>query len=198
MYLIPTHMMLFACMLFGLSAYRYNIFNRLAALKKYIKRVFWISLAIAVLLTLFNLAIAKHDYGFKKYFWSGMLVVLSTMVFIASAICWLYVAGKLKKFFASLGYFGKMTLTNYMVQNVISMFVFSGVGLGLYSNMHPAFYVGVAIVVYTLQVFFSRWWLAHYYYGPVEWIWRQLSYGKRLPVKKQNIQPEAALSGANL
>jgi uncharacterized protein len=171
-------------MLFGLSAYRYNIFNRLPSLKKYIKRVFWISLSIAVLLTAFNMLIAKHNYPFKKYFSSGMMLVLSTMVFIASSVCWLYVAGKLKRFFTSLEYFGKMTLTNYMVQNVISMFIFSGAGLGLYSNMHPAFYIGLAVVVYTLQAFFSKWWLTHYCYGPVEWLWRQLSYARRLPLKK--------------
>ena len=74
-----------------------------------------------------------------------------------------------------------------MVQNVISFFVFSGAGLGLYNTMHPAFYVGLAIGVYILQVIFSKWWLNHYNYGPVEWLWRQLSYGKRLPIKKERV-----------
>ncbi len=189
-YLIPIHLCLLACMLFGLAAYRYNMFNRLPQLKKQVKRTFWISLAVTLVLTAVDMLSWYGHLSYIKYFNFHMMRIFSTMVFIASSVCWLYIAGKLKRFFISLAYFGKMTLTNYMMQNVISMFVFSGVGLGLYNTMHPAFYVGLAIVVYILQMFFSKWWLTHYYYGPVEWVWRQLSYGKRLPIKKE--KPQAA------
>jgi uncharacterized protein len=41
------------------------------------------------------------------------------------------------------------------------------------------------LVIYIIQVYFSRWWLQHYRYGPVEWVWRQLSYNKKLPIKKE-------------
>jgi hypothetical protein len=41
-----------------------------------------------------------------------------------------------------------------------------------------------ALVIYVAQIYFSKWWLSKYRYGPIEWVWRQLSYGKRLPIRK--------------
>jgi uncharacterized protein len=42
----------------------------------------------------------------------------------------------------------------------------------------------IALVIYVGQIYFSKWWLSRYYYGPLEWLWRQLSYGKKLPIKR--------------
>ncbi len=196
LYLIPVHLTQLACMLLGLSAYRYNIFNRLIDYKKYIKRTWLITLCAGTLLTVLGIVSWKYKFTYRNYVNLSTITVLCTMLFIASSVCLLYMAGKLKKFFASLSFFGKMTLTNYMTQNVISLFLFTGAGLGIYSSLHPAVYVGIGIGVYILQVFFSKWWLANYNYGPVEWLWRQLSYGKRLPIKKGKAQPAAILQQA--
>ncbi len=184
-YAINCHLIIFACMLLGFSAYRFNIFNRLAGLKKYIKRFFWYSLAVSLLMTAISLISSYFNYwAYTNYYQPYFIGVLSTMVFIATSICWLYISGRCAKVFKAFQYIGRMTLTNYLVQNIISMLVFSGAGLGVYDTWHPALYVGFAVSIYCIQVFFSRWWLKHYYYGPVEWLWRQLSYGKRLPIKQ--------------
>jgi len=106
------------------------------------------------------------------------------MVFMMAALCWLYVAGKLKRFFRSMQFIGKMTLTNYLVQNIIALFVFSGFGFGLMHKMPYAYYVLLALAVFVLQIYYSRWWLSKYNYGPVEWVWRELAYGKRLRIRK--------------
>ena len=106
------------------------------------------------------------------------------MIFFASTICWLYAKGLFQRFFASLAVMGKMTLTNYMVQNLIGLLVFSGFGLGIWNTKPLWFYLLLGLVVYIVQVYFSKWWLSKYNYGLVEWVWRQLSYRKRLPLKK--------------
>jgi 4-amino-4-deoxy-L-arabinose transferase-like glycosyltransferase len=113
--------------------------------------------------------------------------VLSMMLFTASTLCWLYLEGKLKGFFAAMQIIGKMTLTNYMMQNIIGMLLFSGFGLGLgfTGKMHFGLYLLLALVVYIIQIYWSRWWLSKYNYGPAEWLWRQLSYGKRLPLTRK-------------
>ena len=90
----------------------------------------------------------------------------------------------MKTFFNYLQVMGKMTLTNYMVQNLIGLLVFSGFGLGILSTKPLWYYISLALGVYILQIIFSKWWLSKYNYGPIEWIWRQLSYRKRLPLKK--------------
>ena len=75
---------------------------------------------------------------------------------------------------------GRMALTNYLMQSVICMFVFYGIGLGLYGQVGTAAASGIALIVFALQVPLSQWWLGRYQYGPAEWAWRRMTY--RLPV----------------
>jgi uncharacterized protein len=102
------------------------------------------------------------------------------MIFITSAICWLYVCKKLKTFFSSLQTIGKMTLTNYLMQNLIGLLLFSGLGFNLTQKLPFYGYVLMAVGIYTGQVYFSKWWLSKYNYGPVEWLWRRLTYRSKL------------------
>jgi len=187
-YAITIHVIMLCCFFLGLAAQKFNFFGNLLTNKKYIKRIFWISLIVSVLI--FASAILTNDKkydAFYSYFSTRYLLVLSTMLLIASAICWLYLAGKLKRFFESMQVIGKMTLTNYMTQNLLGLFLFSGFGfgLGLSHKLYLGYYYFFALLIYILQVHFSKWWLERYYYGPIEWVWRQLSYGKRLPIKRQ-------------
>jgi uncharacterized protein len=183
-YAIICHLVILACMLLGFAAYRFSIFTRLAAHRKYIIRTFWYSLLFSILMQVLFAATRHFHWGYTKYYYPYFMPALSTMIFIVSAICWLFISGKLRWLFKPLQYVGRMTLTNYMVQNVISFFYFSGAGFGVYNTWPPAVMVCFAITIYMLQVIYSRWWLRRYNYGPVEWIWRQLSYQRRLPLKR--------------
>ena len=71
--------------------------------------------------------------------------------------------------------FGRMALTNYLMQSVICSFYFFGYGLGSW-GMARAWQVLFVAVVLCLQVGFSHWWLARYRFGPMEWLWRGLTY----------------------
>jgi uncharacterized protein len=42
----------------------------------------------------------------------------------------------------------------------------------------------IALTIYVAQIYFSKWWLSRYYQGQLEWFWRQLSYGKKLAIKR--------------
>lgn len=183
-YAISVHLVMLACMLTGMAAFKLRVFDNLSLKIRQLKKTFWISLAAAfVFIMLFGIT-KKFNFGFIKYYNPWYLLVLSSMIFILTAICWLYAAGKCKAFFNGLQAIGKMTLTNYMVQNVISFFVFSNAGFGVFTSWHAGYYVLLAVAIYTLQIFFSIWWLQNFSYGPIEWVWRQLSYGKYLPLKK--------------
>lgn len=85
---------------------------------------------------------------------------------------------------------GRMALTNYLMQTVISITLFYGVGLGLGYHLAPSFSIPMVFVIYAVQIVYSNWWFKYFNYGPMEWIWRQLTYGKRLPLRKS---PEATL-----
>ena len=84
-------------------------------------------------------------------------------------------AGNLLRSVAALG---QMALTNYLLQSVILGLVFYSYGLGLFGRLAPlpAALIGGAICVG--QVGFSRIWLKRYRFGPVEWLWRSLTYRK--------------------
>ena len=79
---------------------------------------------------------------------------------------------------------GKMALTNYLMQTVFSIFIFFGIGLGMGGKMGYAYTVLVVLGVYAIQIIYSTIWFKYFNFGPLEWIWRQLTYGKRLPILK--------------
>jgi len=78
--------------------------------------------------------------------------------------------------FAFLPDVGRMALTNYILQSAIFSTIFSAYGLGMHGHMPRGWQVLLAIVLFITQVLFSRWWMARYRLGPLEWVWRALTY----------------------
>ncbi len=73
---------------------------------------------------------------------------------------------------------GRMAFTNYISHSVISILLFWGVGLGYSGVLGPVAWTLFAILVYAFQIVFSTYWLKYFEYGPLEWVWRSLTYGK--------------------
>src|ERR1700752_4249057 len=74
-------------------------------------------------------------------------------------------------------YVGRMALTNYLLQSLICTTIFYSYGFGLYGRVGPLADLFIGIVIYSLQIPFSRWWLSTHRYGPMEGVWRRLTYG---------------------
>lgn len=184
-YAINVHLVMLYCFLFGFSAQRVRFFSDLSRHKKTLWRVWWISLAFALVMIVPGYINHRLRWPFDNYYSMAFPVAIATMSFTLSSICLLYLGGRLQRLFRSLAAVGRMTLTNYMTQSVLILLLFSGFGLGLAGKEPIYFYLGVAIVIYVLQIFFSRWWLSRYQYGPVEWVWRMLSYRKRLTLRRE-------------
>lgn len=79
---------------------------------------------------------------------------------------------------------GRMALTHYLLQSLVAALVFHGYGLGLWGQVGRAGQVGLVLVVFALQVLASHWWLARWRFGPVEWVWRAISYGTAPPMRR--------------
>ena len=77
---------------------------------------------------------------------------------------------------------GRMALTNYIGQSVLGTLFFYGYGLGHW-GMPRAQQVLYVLAVFALQVLVSRWWLSMFRFGPLEWVWRWITYGKRPPMR---------------
>ncbi|MFN3757103.1 MAG: DUF418 domain-containing protein [Flavobacterium sp.] len=78
---------------------------------------------------------------------------------------------------------GKMALSNYIMHSIICMIVFTGVGFGLFGKLQRYELLYVVVSIWIFQLIISPIWLKYYYFGPMEWLWRTLSYQKRQPFK---------------
>jgi uncharacterized protein len=79
---------------------------------------------------------------------------------------------------------GRMALTNYLMQTLFHLLIFYGyAGLGLIGRIGPSVCIPLSLAVFAFQIIFSRWWLARYRFGPMEWLWRTLTYGRRQPMR---------------
>ena len=78
---------------------------------------------------------------------------------------------------------GRMALTNYLMHSVILTTVFYGYGLGLYGDLPRSWQMVFVAAVIGLQLAISPWWLSRFRFGPVEWLWRSLTYWERQPMR---------------
>lgn len=78
---------------------------------------------------------------------------------------------------------GRMTLTTYLVQSLVCTAVFYNWGFGVMNKINLTGILVVTIALFAAQMVFSVWWLGRYRYGPAEWLWRSLAYGRRLPLR---------------
>lgn len=74
---------------------------------------------------------------------------------------------------------GRMSLTTYLMQSIIQSFLFYGFGLGLYGKLSIENLVLIALTIYILQMAFAWIWLSFFKQGPVEMLWKRITYGKR-------------------
>ena len=112
--------------------------------------------------------------------------------YVALLICLLYTPWG-KKLLSPLRYAGQMALTNYITANAIGMWFFSGYGLGYWGQVPRAGQVVFVVVVFAVQMVASWWWLARFRYGPLEWLWRAITYWQVPPLRRS--ETSEAVSG---
>lgn len=106
-------------------------------------------------------------------------------------LCFFYAAGLVllaqqqiwKRCLTPLAAVGRMALSNYLLQLVVFAIVFPAYGLGMYDRIGPALGVALAVLAFGVQILWSIWWTQRFRFGPAEWLWRSLTYGKFLPIR---------------
>lgn len=79
---------------------------------------------------------------------------------------------------------GRMALTNYLLQSVICIAIFYGIGFGFWMQVGLVHALWISVAIFVLQIILSHFWLKRFAFGPVEWVWRQFTYGKRVALAK--------------
>jgi uncharacterized protein len=103
--------------------------------------------------------------------------------FYACCIALLLQKPRWARVLAQLAPVGRMALTNYLTHSLVYLFVLTGAGLGLIGHFGASVCIGISLVLFGMQIAFSRWWLRHFRFGPAEWIWRSMTYGQMQPMR---------------
>ncbi len=78
-------------------------------------------------------------------------------------------------------------LTNYLLLSLIYVGIFYSYGLGLWGKVGPLVGVSLAVLIFPVLVLLSTWWIRRFRFGPAEWLWRTLTYGKLQPMRVRQI-----------
>src|SRR5262245_46934307 len=98
-----------------------------------------------------------------------------------SAIILLYKSKYVRPLFRPLEAVGQMAFTNYIMQSVICTLFFFGYGLNYYAELEYYQLYFVVIAIWVVQLIVSPLWLWFFLFGPLEWVWRSLTYWKPQP-----------------
>lgn len=94
----------------------------------------------------------------------------------AASVSLLVVDGR--RFITGFGPVGRMALTNYLMHSVVCVVLSYGFGFGLWWRIGASTAMAIALAIIVAQIPLSAWWLSRFRFGPVEWIWRRLTYGR--------------------
>jgi uncharacterized protein len=114
----------------------------------------------------------------------GSIGVALAWVAVVMLLCKSGAVGWLRHALASVG---RMALTNYLSQSLIGAFVFYGWGLGYFGEFSRSQLVPIILGVWALQLVISPLWLSKFRFGPMEWLWRSLTYLKPAPMRRANV-----------
>lgn len=143
--------------------------------------VFVLFYAVVVLLPFFGVegfALSTGTTLFKTYSNLGMTVLY------VSAITLLYYNTKSYRWLDKMSPVGRMSVTNYMLQGFIGVPLFYSFGLNFALKLTFLQSLIVGIIIYYLLMLFSNWWIRRYYYGPIEWLWRKLTWFGKVPFRR--------------
>lgn len=170
----------------GKKGWIYNIDTLVRRIKK---PVLWIAILSNVyrvffLFFLWETAIWKEPFWRTTFIYFMQMCDVLMALFYIWGIAYSYQFPFWKKILNPLQYAGRMALTNYLLQSFIGLILFSSVGFQWYQTLSPSQTMGLAICVFIVQIMLSKLWLQFFKYGPLEWIWRCISYWKVLPIRK--------------
>jgi uncharacterized protein len=104
-------------------------------------------------------------------------------LWIISAVALLWPRPAAQRVLSTLAPIGRMALTNYVLQTIVCLFIFYSYGFAEFGRSGPLSSTLIALGIFAGQILVSTVWLRYFQYGPLEWIWRQLTYGRRLRLR---------------
>ncbi|RQO75657.1 hypothetical protein DBR43_09985 [Pedobacter sp. KBW06] len=179
---------IFAMFLLGVYAGKRHIFQRIPEHLSFIRNIqlgsFLIGFPAATQAVIYMDASPQSlGYNITQFISSYIagpalgIFYISTLLLLLQSVRW---QNRLKPFAAV----GRMAATNYILQSVIC--TSSLYGLSIYGKVAPGYGLILSLSIFLCQICYSNLWMSKFQYGPLEWLWRTLTYGKRIPIQKKS------------
>ena len=126
-----------------------------------------------------------HPWGLTIHSLLYTVSVIPLAFGYIALFCLLFMRCLTNRVFSWLAAPGRMALSNYLSQSLIGVLLFYGLGFGLGCSMGLIYIELTALVVFVVQIVVSGWWLQWFNFGPLEWIWRMLTYGSYFKICKK-------------
>jgi uncharacterized protein len=182
------YLLFLVTMLLGLLAGRHRWIQRAGENPALLRRVQWWALGVGVA---FGVVFSISSGFIERSVPSVWFIVYRTayavsrvalMAFYVATIVRLAMHPRWLRWMMPLAAAGRMPLTNYLLQSVLCTAIFYGWGLGLWGQVGAALQLALALAIFfVLQVPLSVLWFRRFTYGPMEYLWRLASYGRRPP-----------------
>jgi len=185
-----------ALMLLGIALFKWGFFTNQWSTKQY-KMAMLVGYGIGFPLVLYdfyfnfvyypNLEASFVQMEKHPIVWVNLIYPFQRILLVmahASLVILIIKSGALKSFLGRLAAVGQMALTNYVMHTVICTLFFFGYGFNYYAELefYKIFYV--VFLIWIMQLIISPIWLRYYNFGPLEWLWRSLTYWKMQPMRK--------------
>ncbi len=176
-------------MLIGMALYKWGVFSVQRSREFYLRMlVFGLGIGLPIIwfgvqrnvAAGWDITASRFGIGYQFNYWASLLVSLAYI----SGIMLMAKSGALPMLSRSLAAVGRMALTNYLFHSIVATFLFYGHGLGWFGNVERIGQIMIVFAIWAVQLAVSPWWLDRYKFGPVEWLWRSLTYWTLQPMRK--------------
>lgn len=186
---LEGHRLLKVMGLFLLGFYigRNRIYAGLACHRKEIGRTGTISLLVGLPLSVVYAwdSVSGHPFGDTVASLLYAVSVVPMGISYMAGMAWLFMKYETSGMWRYIAAPGRMALTNYIGQSLIGILLFYGIGFGWGASVGLGTAELIACGVFVVELLCSLAWLRYFRYGPLEWIWRMLTYGEYLKIKKE-------------
>lgn len=192
-YVVPrVYVTLLTTALLGLLLGRRQFFQNVVSYLPLVSRVQWWALGAGIAMgAVYAFWSATVEQRQEPTVWRLFAILcfrMSRLALMAFYVCLIIRAmhsDRLQQTLQSFVIMGRMPLTNYLMQTLICMIIFAGWGLGYYGQVGHALGFAIALAIFfVVQVPFSRLWLRRFQLGPMEYLWRVLTYGRLPSIRK--------------
>lgn len=174
------YLQLIALFVLGFILGRKRVFEELSRYRKPLIKILVTGFILVILLYSLNAVIASGDFtDSQKALVDSLLNSYANLAFtsvIVSLVILAYLRFRDNSFFRLFAIYGRMSLSNYLAMAIIGVLLFYGYGFGLYRYMGSTWSLISGVIVFFILAGFSKYWLARFYYGPFEWLWRALTF----------------------